>query len=42
MNNVYINNVQKYMPNEPVFNDDIEHKKHFIQMQDLLQMQLEN
>lgn len=24
MNNVYINNVQKYMPNEPVFNDDIE------------------
>lgn len=24
MNNVYINNVQKYMPNEPVYNEDIE------------------
>ena len=30
MNNVYINNIQKYMPNEPVFNDEIEDYLGFI------------
>lgn len=30
MNDVYINNVQKYMPNEPVFNEDIEDYLGFI------------
>ncbi len=30
MNDVYINNVQKYMPNQPVFNEDIEDYLGFI------------